>query len=152
MINRKLILMNGEKKILVFIRKKYIDFPSLSPVSTNKDVALRRYILGAKGFDEDWHFVEEVKKKQVCFYAENNHLFSYDKIIENAYYMKQEDLSGEQIRGIMKYCNRNAILPDFFKIGELLQIVRDKDLNISYQDELPVVLKKLKMNEKSRTR
>lgn len=148
MVKKQLILMNGENKVLVFMQNRYLYFPSLSPTVIRRELPLRDYVLGAKGFDADWLLVEEIKKKQLCFYAENNHLCTYNKLIEKEYYMKKEDLSKEQIRGIMKYCYKNGVLPDLFTVEELLQIVGDETLNISYEEGLPKVLKKIRAKKK----
>lgn len=148
MIRKKLILMNRENKLLVFIKNQYVYLPSLSIHIVQEEIPIRHYILGSKGLNEDWCFVAQTKKSQVCFYTENNHLIPYNKQIENEYYMKQEDLSEEQIRGIMKYCYKNDALPDFFTVRELLQIFKDKTLPVSYEEELPKVLKKFPLVEK----
>ena len=152
MIRKNLILMNRENEILVFIKNQYVYLPSLSIHIVQEEIPVRHYILGSKGLDEDWCFVDQTKKSQVCFYTENNHLIPYNKQIENEYYMKQEDLSEEQIRGIMKYCYKNDTLPDFFTVRELLQIFKDKTLSVSYEEELPKVLKKIPIGRKNNKR
>ena len=85
MVKKQLILMNGENKVLVFMQNRYLYFPSLSPTVIRRELPLRDYVLGAKGFDADWLLVEEIKKKQLCFYAENNNLCTYNKLIYQVY-------------------------------------------------------------------
>ena len=48
----------------------------------------------------------------------------------------------------MKYCYKNGVLPDLFTVEELLQIVGDETLNISYEEGLPKVLKKIRAKKK----
>lgn len=152
MIRKKLILMNGENKVLVFIQNRYIFFPSLSSTIVREEIPLRHYILGAEGFNADWLLVGEIKKKQLYFYTENNHLCPYSKLIENEYYMKKEDLSKEQIQGIMKYCYKNGVLPDLFTVEELQQMFKDKTLNISYEEGILKVLEKIRVKKERKRR
>lgn len=154
MIIKRLILMNTEKKIFVLMKKSpkpYLFLPSISENIMQNQNRLGYFILDSIVFDSNWNLVEEFKKKRTCFYTENNHLLPYNYLTQIEYYMKQKDLSEGQIRSIMNYCYTNRIVPDFYRVEELLQVFTDENLSVSYEEELPKVLMKIcKDNNKGR--
>ncbi len=53
----------------------------------------------------------------------------------------------------MNYCYTHRIVPDFYKVEELLQVFTDENLSVTYEEELPKVLTKIhKDNNKGRAR